>query len=148
MDVLVENYQDLVPINISSVEEVVRLVLDKEQALCDEINIYFVDVPTICELHDQHFNLKTPTDCISIQVDPIGTSPCFLGEVYISPQAAIDYCQKHSKELYPELTLYLIHGILHLLGYDDLKKEDIAKMRLAEKTHIDYLLSINKMINK
>ncbi|MCH9632976.1 MAG: Endoribonuclease YbeY [Chlamydiae bacterium] len=148
MDIQVENLQDLLPINNNSVVDVVKGVLNVENKLCDEVMVYFVDEQTICKVHDDHFNDPSPTDCISIQVDNPGSTPCFLGEIFVSPKAAIDYCKSNKGQIYQELTLYLVHGMLHLLGYDDIENDDEAKMRLAEKKSIDYLLKCNKLICK
>lgn len=145
MEILVENHQDLLDINTKSVPGVVKSVLSNENVSCDEIMIYFVNNRTICDLHKIHFNDPSPTDCISVQVDPIGSKPCFLGEIYISTKAALDYCREDEDSVYEELTLYLVHGLLHLIGYDDLDPEKETQMRLAEKRNMDYLI-VEKMI--
>ncbi len=148
MDILVENHQDLLPINTDSALDAVKAVLSVEGVTCDEVMVYFVDEKTICSQHAKHFDDPTPTDCISIQVDQPGSKPCFLGEVFVSPKAAIDYCADSPDQIYTELTLYLVHGILHLLGYDDIKNDDKSKMRLAEKKSMNYLIKSNKLIYK
>ena len=148
MDILVENHQDLIPINTDTAIDVVETVLSIEGKFCDEIMVYFVDEKTICDQHAKHFDDPSPTDCISIQVDPLGSKPCFLGEIFISPKAAIDYCATNPNQIYSEITLYLVHGILHLLGYDDIKNVDKSKMRLAEKKSMNYLVESNKLISK
>jgi len=148
LDILVENHQNLVDIDTRSIPQIVEAVFQLEDISCDEVMIYFVDQKTICELHEKHFNDPSPTDCISIQVDPLGASPCFLGEIFISPQAAIDFCKEKTDLLYQEITLYLVHGLLHLIGYDDIETADQSKMRLAEKKCIDYLLSKERLISK
>lgn len=139
MDIIIEDTQSLVSIEESSVFHIVQAVLSLEQASCDELNIYFVQEAEICEVHAEFFNDPSPTDCISIQIDDPKDSPCFLGEIFISPKAAQDYIKESQGDLYEEITLYLVHGLLHLLGYDDVEEEERQKMRLAEKRHINYL---------
>lgn len=139
MDVQVYNDQNLCPIQSASIAPIVQAVLSHENVSCDEVHIHFVTEAQIIELHDQFFQDPTPTDCISLQVDPVGSKPCYLGEIFISPQAAIDYLPQSNQTLEQEITLYLVHGLLHLLGYDDIEEEDRKKMRLAEKRHMEYL---------
>ena len=148
MEIIVQNLQDLVPIHTHSVKDALLKVLDVHPVTFDDLMVYFVDESTICQLHDKHFNDPSPTDCISIQVDAPNTSDCFLGEIYVSPQAALDHCKTTEANLYEELTLYVIHGFLHLIGYDDLENESREKMRLAEKKLMDYLKSCHKIITK
>lgn len=146
MDISVQDLQEALSINIESAQDVVIQFFNWAGLSCDELMIYFVDTTTICDLHQKHFNDPSPTDCISIQVDPIGSTPCFLGEIFISTNAAIDFCKENKELIYQEITLYLIHGLLHLIGYDDIKNDDAEKMRAAEKKCMDYLMCQNVII--
>ena len=148
MQVSVFDSQSLLSIDADSIGVVCKSVLDLEKQSCDELNVYFVDEKTICEIHQEFFNDPSPTDCISIEIDGPDQSPRHLGEIFISTKAAIDFAKKNNEETYQELTLYLVHGILHLLGYDDLEETLEQKMRLAEKRQMDYLLSNNLLIKK
>lgn len=148
MDIIVQDLQKILPINTSSAKDVVTHFFKWAELTCDEVMIYFVGTKTISELHQRHFDDPSPTDCISIQVDPIGSSPCFLGEIFISTNAAIDFCKENKELIYQEITLYLVHGLLHLIGYDDIKSEDALKMRGAEKKCMDYLAQQNVLVAK
>ena len=119
------NRQSNLPIKISSVRKLVQLFLQKKKVDCQELAVYFVSKKKITELHAEHFQDPTPTDCITFPLDQD-----FLGEIFVCPQAALDYNPKHPFE---ETTLYIIHGLLHLLGYDDIDSKKRARMRREEK---------------
>lgn len=148
LDIQVEDTQSVLSIDPASISPIVHSVLELEKASCDEVIIHFIEEAELCAVHKQFFNDPSPTDCISIQVDGPDESPRFLGEVFISPKAAIDYLKENEGELYEELTLYLVHGLLHLLDYDDLEDEDRKKMRLAEKRQMDYLKMNHLLLKK
>ncbi|MFT5169594.1 MAG: putative rRNA maturation factor [Lysobacterales bacterium] len=61
------------------------------------------------------------------------------GEIFISTDAARQNARLHKTTEDNELTLYIVHGILHLLGYDDHSKNDIKKMRDKEIQVMTYL---------
>ena len=90
-----------------------------------EVVIYFVGIRKITQLHADHFQDPTPTDCITF---PLNED--ILGEIFVCPKAALDYNPKHP---YEETTLYIIHGLLHLLGYDDIDTKERGRMRREEK---------------
>ena len=94
------------------------------------MGVYFVTMKEICRLHDQFFNDPSPTDCITfpIDLDP-ATADRYLGDIFIAPEAALAY-----PDPYEETTLYLVHGLLHLIGYDDLTPIEKKKMRRKEKS--------------
>lgn len=145
MKVLVFNQQQDLPILVSSVKPIVKQVLEEEGCSTDELAVYFVPVEEICRLHAEFFNDPSPTDCISFPMDEKESSGYHvLGEIFISPQAAVDYILSDAQELtenvYIETTLYLVHGILHLLGYKDIEEHDVAKMRQAEARHMEQLI--------
>jgi probable rRNA maturation factor len=109
----------------------VHEVIQFEGQHCDEVSIHFVDTPKICELHDTYFKDPSPTDCISF---PINNS--ILGDVFVCPRTAQEYVAIHQGEVYEEVSLYVVHGLLHLMGYDDIEEADEKKMRAAESKHM------------
>ncbi len=140
MKILVFNRQKDLPLSSPSVRSVVKQVLLTEQRSTDELSLYFVTTEEICHLHEQFFDDPSPTDCISFPMDEREkTDYHILGEVFVCPQAAIEQVMTIG-EAYQEATLYLVHGILHLLGYDDIRKSDIKKMREAEARNMKALI--------
>jgi probable rRNA maturation factor len=138
------NEQTALKISVDQVQQLVQQVIRKEGQICDEVNIYFVDSSAISQLHEQFFDDATPTDCISFPIDDQeGESHRLLGEVFICPAMAIAYAAKYEGDAYQETTLYIIHGLLHLMGYKDLEEQDIALMREAEAHHLQNLQSLN-----
>ena len=111
-----------------SIRKLVRLVLDFKEVDYQEVNIYFVSQSRICDLHRKFFNDPSTTDCISFPIDQET-----LGEIFVCPQTALNYAALHEISPYEELSLYIIHGLLHLLGFDDLTPSDKRIMRKNEK---------------
>ena len=118
--------QRALPIASASVEAAVLFLLKAKKVSCQEIALHFVSKKKIAELHGEYFDDPTPTDCISFPIDPAFS----LGEVFICPEVAKEYAKEHGLDPYEETTLYLVHGILHLLGYDDIEEKE---RRLHEK---------------
>lgn len=139
----------LLPIKISSVKKAVKAVLELEKTEYDEVSIYFVGIKTISSLHEEFFQDPTPTDCISFPIDgpKIGPQYSILGEVFICPEVAIQYAKKHSIDPLEEVTLYLVHGLLHLIGYDDIDPKDRNIMRKKEKRCMHSLKQENLLID-
>lgn len=96
--------------------------------------MYLVSAKAITELHDEFFDDPTPTDCITFPLDD-----SHLGELFVCPRAAVEYARKHKLPPYEELTLYLVHGILHCIGYDDLTPNQRRAMRKKEKSCMQFL---------
>lgn len=141
MIVNVFNEQSSLQLSIEQVQKLVECVILENNRTCDAVNIYFVDTPTICDLHDQFFNDPSPTDCISFPLDD-GDEIAFeniLGEVFVCPDTAIAYALENNLNCYEEVSLYIVHGLLHLMGYDDVDEESLLEMRKAEAHHIECL---------
>lgn len=141
---LFNEQQDLL-IAPASVRAVVRAVLAFEKRKTDDVAVHFVSEEKIAQLHGEFFNDPTPTDCISFPLDEESSfGRHVLGEVVICPAAAIKYAGKESA--YLETTLYLVHALLHLLGYDDIDPRERRKMRAAEKKHMVHLISSQSLL--
>ncbi|OGN59205.1 MAG: rRNA maturation RNase YbeY [Chlamydiae bacterium RIFCSPHIGHO2_12_FULL_27_8] len=142
MKITIINKQSSLKIFKTDISNKVKKILQKENILTDEVIINFVDTSEIIRLHKVFFNDPSSTDCISFPIDSyneakIGYS--ILGEVFICTDTAIEYAQENNISVNDELMLYLVHCILHLIGYDDKEKEDIEKMRKKEKEILNFL---------
>lgn len=155
MIVTVTNRQSDLKISSVQVKKIVSYLLTHEGITCDEVSVFLVTTKVICRLHEEFFNDKTPTDCISFPIDEIGQdlSTSLLGEIFICPKTAINFAAKHQKDPYEETTLYIVHALLHLLGYDDMEPKAKAKMRrkeasLMKKLKIARLQLSSRILNK
>lgn len=146
MIVNIVNQQTSLNISIDPIRKLVQQVILNEGQTCDEVNIFLVDTPTICHLHQQFFDDPSPTDCISFPIDDEEGEEVhsrLLGEVFVCPATAVAYAAENNENAYTEVALYLVHGLLHLMGYDDFEEEDIAEMRRAEEKHMKNLALLN-----
>lgn len=147
MKVNVSNRQKSLSIDTKSVQTVTKTALELANKHYDEVSIHFIEEEEICKLHEEFFDDPSPTDCISFPMDDESDfGYLMLGDIFISPSAAIEYANKQKVDLYEELTLYLIHGLLHLLGYDDQSPAEQEEMRTLEKIHMTHLSSLNLKI--
>lgn len=108
------------------------IVLDRYggfDAPSGELSIAFISKEEIARIHDQFMQDPSVTDVITFPGDP---EDGIAGEICVCPQVALDYSRAHESDFSEELSLYLIHGYLHLCGFDDIEDEDRASMRKAE----------------
>lgn len=142
MKVNVHQHQKDLRLPSTKVKALTKAVLGFEGVLCDEVDVHLIDNAEMCRLHELYFDDPSPTDCISF---PLDDTPCegyrVLGEIFVCPAAAIEYVKTHKGTPLQETVLYIVHGLLHLVGYDDIKIKDRKKMRAAEKRHMQYLES-------
>lgn len=136
MIVSVSNQQKDLPVSHlkSLIGHIARSVMILENCVYDELSVVFVTDGFMRKLHQDFFQDPTSTDVITFPLDDSS------GELYICPKTAIRYAEQHGKAPYEELTLYLVHGLLHLLGYDDIDPKCRKVMRKLEKKHMNHLM--------
>ncbi|NGX31620.1 MAG: Endoribonuclease YbeY [Chlamydiae bacterium] len=134
MHIHIFNEQSDLPIHSSQVKHLILFVLETFKKKYDEMSVYFVSEEKICAMHQTFFDDPTSTDCISFPMDnenDLGYT--ILGEIFVCPKAAIDYANAQKKDVFEELSHYVVHGMLHLLGFRDdqekLKKEMFKKQQ-------------------
>jgi probable rRNA maturation factor len=139
MIVHVDDIQEDLPIDATSVAPLAEAVLALEGARADELSVQFADTATTSKVHALYFDDASITDCMSFPLDPPEAGYRLLGDVVVCPKVALNHCHEHGGDPYEEATLYLVHGILHLLGYNDIEERDRAAMRQAEERHMNHL---------
>ena len=99
-----------------------------------ELSIALVDDPTIRDLNNQYLNHDWETDVISFVLDE-GES-WLAGQLIVSTDTANRVAEEIDSTFESELALYVAHGTLHLVGFDDLEDEAAKEMRAAERKYL------------
>lgn len=142
MKINVYNRQKALPLSPSSVRRAVVALSQFLSISCDELSFYFVSEKAISKLHAQHFNDPTPTDCITFPIDS-----SYLGDIFICPKIAMLYAQKKNLDPFEETLLYIVHGLLHLLKFDDIDPKQRSCMRKKEKSCMRHLNKLKVSLN-
>lgn len=85
-----------------------------------DLSIIITDNDLLQELNREYLGIDAPTDVLSFNVDEIDpeTGNYYLGDIIISYQKANEQAVTAGHEIQSELSLLVIHGVLHLLGMD------------------------------
>lgn len=132
--------QNVIEIDLGRWQTLARRVLESEGVRGGtELSIFFVAADDMAVLNAEHMGVEGPTDVLSfpidggavVDVDAGGGSrgpdrpeidrsdlPVLLGDVVICPEVARDQAPSHAGNLEDELALLVVHGVLHVLGWD------------------------------
>lgn len=94
-----------------------------------ELSLVFFNDARLAQLHGDFLDDPTTTDVITFEGLPEAGS---AGEICVSADTAARFAREHALDFSHELTLYVVHGWLHLAGYDDLQPQKKRRMRAAE----------------
>ena len=121
-----------------------------------ELSIFFVTPSDIADLNAEHMNEAGPTDVLSFPIDggevlevvsgPTGASrgpdrsppdrgdlPLLLGDIVICPEVAQAQAPSHAGTLEDEMALLVVHGVLHILGWDHDTADKTTLMQQRER---------------
>ncbi|WP_437226700.1 rRNA maturation RNase YbeY [Planctomicrobium sp. SH661] len=126
------------------VADVVRKTLAAQEVAAAEIEIALLDDAAIHVVNREHLEHDYPTDVISFLYSSTpgvsaasselrGSGCAIEGEVLVSTQTALRMSTEAGWSTEAEVMLYIIHGLLHLCGYDDLTAEEQTLMRARER---------------
>jgi len=127
--------QELVPLDRGRLREIARAVLAGENIGDYEISLAFVDNTTIHRLNKQFLDHDEPTDVLSFPLSDRGAKK-LAGELVIGVEVALEQVKSRGHDVQAELALYVIHGLLHLCGYDDKKALHAKEMRKRERHYL------------
>ena len=106
------------------------------------LSLAFLEALAHNQLHADYLNDPSPTDVITFPGDPEND---IAGEICVSIDTAYTYANTNHLDFSQELTLYLIHGWLHMAGFNDINEEDRIAMKKEEQVCMS-LLETNAMI--
>jgi probable rRNA maturation factor len=108
-----------------------------------EVSLVFTDSGTVQRLNRDYRVVDEPTDVLAFCMLPVQEADSSfalppdgvtrLGEVIVSYPQAVEQAKDHRHSLEKELALLIVHGILHLLGWDHAQPQQEGKMRKQEK---------------
>ena len=101
------------------------------------VSLAIVDDPTLARLHQAFMGDPTPTDVLSFDLTDDPDRP--EGEVVVSAETARRQAGDLGGDPRAELLLYVVHGVLHLVGFDDATPEEAASMHRQEDRLLEAL---------
>ena len=121
------------------INQVAAICLREEQLPEDvEVDLLFVDNEAIREMNLEYRDKDSATDVLSFpmyepdeEIDD--EEEVLLGDIVISLERAQEQCEEYGHSLEREVMYLLVHGLLHLAGYDHMEEEDKKVMRAQEE---------------
>lgn len=132
--VAINNQQTAYTVDRARLKEGVRRVLAGEGIATAVISLAVVDDPTMHRLNRQYLEHDYPTDVLSFLLEE--DDDRLEGEIIISADYAAREAEHFGWSPQDEMLLYVIHGTLHLAGYDDLEPDLKAEMRAKEREYL------------
>jgi probable rRNA maturation factor len=131
MEVLIDNRQSSHKIALKKIKQTVQVILGVLDCPDGEISILLVDDPQIEELNQQYLNRQGPTNVIAFAMregEFADVSPYLLGDVVISMDTAAKEAQIAATSMERRFNELLVHGVLHLMGFDHETSEEDAQV--------------------
>lgn len=139
MKIQIANNQKNIKIDKRKIRSITLKLLKLLDCRDKEVSLSFVNDEAIQQLNSQYRNKNKPTDVLSfsLQEGEFGNiNPHILGDIVISVDTAMADASKNGLSLEQEINFLIIHGLLHLLGYEheNTTKEEKKKMQAKQKT--------------
>lgn len=135
LSVSVANQQEALELDYSRIKTVARAVLNGEGLTDAKVTLAFMNDAAIHALNKRFLEHDEPTDVITF---PYSQKPLH-GDLAISTETAKAAAAERGHTASEELLLYVIHGVLHLCGYDDTSEKKRKIMREREQHYVKTL---------
>jgi probable rRNA maturation factor len=137
MKIQIDNNQNKIKIDKRRIRSITIILLKHLDCADKEISLSFVNDETMQQLNNQYRHKNQPTDVLSFSLQEgefSNINPHVLGDIVISVDTAKADASQSSLSLEQEINFLIIHGLLHLLGYnhENTTKKEIRKMQKKE----------------
>jgi probable rRNA maturation factor len=133
MRITIINEQNFIPVNEAKVREAVHALPSCEEKKKFRLSLVYLNDEEIAKFNERYLKHEGPTDVLAFPMDLQN------GEILVSGETALREARLRGIEPEGELLLYTVHGVLHLLGYDDKTPEEASEMHAIEKKIITQL---------
>ncbi|MFM8986307.1 MAG: rRNA maturation RNase YbeY [Planctomycetia bacterium] len=133
IDVHVLDRQRMVAVPARWLGGVVRRALAREGVTAAEISILIVGDRRMARLHEEWLGVPGPTDVITFDLADDAPDGGLRGDIVVSAETARRVAREVGWRPRHELAYYVVHGLLHLAGYDDHDPADRRAMRARER---------------
>ncbi|MBY0587293.1 rRNA maturation RNase YbeY [bacterium] len=131
VEIEIADSQKIVPLRRAPIRRLVHQVLRAEEVTSAKIVLAFVDNEVIHRVNRQHLQHDYPTDVITFPYESHDAD--VVGEIVISTEFAAQQAPRFGHTIEQEIMLYIIHGLLHLVGYDDHDAGDARQMKRRQE---------------
>ena len=138
IQVAITNEQTAVAVDEERLRAAVRAVLEDAGRTSAEISVAVVDDPTIHHLNRKYLDHDYATDVLSFLLDD--DQDHLAGDVVVSGDTALAAAESFAWPASDELLLYVVHGTLHLLGYDDHEDAERERMHARQEEILEQYL--------
>jgi rRNA maturation RNase YbeY len=147
---MILNRQKKVPLAEQPLSEFLGKILQELNFAQAEVSIAFVSDAEMAKWNQDFRHKNGPTDVLSFPAlskrraerhtkrkDAVVKSPVaaggFLGDIAIAPETARRFARANGRTLHNEIRILMLHGVLHLMGYDHESKSDFGQMNRIEQ---------------
>jgi probable rRNA maturation factor len=134
MDVEVFNLDTVCKITPEYIKEIVKKVNREMHIKAKSCNIIFTSDQDLAELHGKYLNDPSPTDVMTFNLG----DDKIEGEIYISSERAKNQALQFNVSYDSEIIRLIVHGLLHLAGYDDLSEPGYQVMKGLENKYVEH----------
>ncbi len=142
MEVLINNRQKKIRFDLRTLRKIALEMMKFEGAPENsELSLVLCDDDFIQKLNHDHLGVNRPTDVLSfpLDADEHETEIRLLGDIVISVETAVRQAAKLKHSVEFEVTFLLVHGLLHLMGYDHKTGPGLKRMKVREETLCNHL---------
>ena len=136
MKIQIDDRQESIKVNSAMTRRMARRTLTSEGRPDAEVSILFIGEEEMRSMNKQYLGKNVPTDVLAFRMadgEHPEINPSLLGDVIVSADEALIQAQARNICVNDELALYVVHGILHLLGYDDRQPAEASIMRRKQQ---------------
>lgn len=113
--------------------------------MVEAINYIFCNDDYLLKINKEYLSHDTLTDIVTFELNPPGKP--ILSDIYISIDRVKENATLYHESFLKELLRVIFHGILHLSGFNDKKKDEKETMRKMEEQYIDEFIVSRKTVS-